>query len=67
MERTPYDARSGLTGFRPTEKGYSTRLHDHTELVRDRYIFVLQDIRGRFRSTGQYQTLRPPRDTTKKK
>jgi len=64
MERTPYDARSGLTGFRPTETGYSTRLHDHTELVRDGYIFVFQDIRGRFRSTGTYQTLRPPRDTT---
>ena len=66
MERTPYDARAGLSGFKPTEKGYSTRLHDHTELVRERYIFVLQDIRGRFRSTGQYQTLRPPRDTTKR-
>jgi predicted acyl esterase len=43
MERTPYDARSGLTGFRLTEKGYRTRLHDHTEMVRDRYIFGLQD------------------------
>jgi putative CocE/NonD family hydrolase len=66
MERTPYDARSGLTGFRPTEQGYSTRLHDHSELVREGYIFVLQDIRGRFRSTGQYQTLRPPRDRRKR-
>jgi len=62
MERTPYDARSGLTGFRPTETGFSTRLHDHTELVRDGYIFVFQDLRGRYRSTGEYQTLRPPRD-----
>ena len=62
MERTPYDARAGLTGFRPTDDGYSTRLHDHEELVRDRYIFVFQDLRGRFRSGGQYVTLRPPRD-----
>src|SRR5689334_2213999 len=52
MERTPYDARTGLTGFRPTENGFSTRLHDHTELVREGYIFVFQDLRGRFRSTG---------------
>ena len=67
MERTPYDARAGLSGFRPSEKGFSTRLHDHTELVRDRYIFVMQDIRGRFRSTGTYQTLRPPRDQRNKR
>jgi len=66
MERTPYDARSGLTGFAPTEAGYSTRLHDHTELVRDGYIFVFQDLRGRYRSTGTYQTLRPPRDKSKR-
>jgi putative CocE/NonD family hydrolase len=62
MERTPYDARAGLTGFKPTDTGFSTRLHDHTELVRDGYIFVFQDLRGRFRSTGVYQTLRPPRN-----
>jgi putative CocE/NonD family hydrolase len=62
MERTPYDARSGLTGFRPTPTGYSTRLYDHQELAREGYIFVFQDIRGRFRSTGQYVSLRPPRD-----
>ena len=65
IERTPYDARAGLTGFRATDKGYSTRLYDHAELARDGYIFVFQDIRGRFRSTGQYQTLRPPRDPHK--
>src|SRR5262249_29374210 len=62
MERTPYDARSGLTGFRPTPAGYSTRLYDHQELARDGYIFVFQDLRGRYRSTGEYRTLRPPRN-----
>ena len=65
MERTPYDARSGLSGFRPTETGYSTRLHDHTELARAGYIIVLQDIRGRYRSEGQYVTLRAPRKNDK--
>jgi putative CocE/NonD family hydrolase len=65
MERTPYEARSGLTHFRPTANGYSTRLYDHQELAREGYIFVFQDLRGRFRSTGEYQTLRPPRDRSK--
>ena len=60
MERTPYDARSGLSGYRPTETGYSTRLYDHMELAKEGYIIVLQDIRGRYRSEGEYVTLRPP-------
>ncbi|HEV8485831.1 MAG TPA: CocE/NonD family hydrolase [Blastocatellia bacterium] len=32
------------------------------ELTADGYIFVLQDIRGRFRSEGQFVMLRQPRD-----
>ena len=60
MERTPYDARSGLSGYRPTDKGYSTRLYDHMELAKEGYIIVLQDIRGRYRSEGEYVTLRAP-------
>src|SRR5262249_22703169 len=32
------------------------------ELAADRYIFVLQDIRGRFKSEGQFVMLRQPRD-----
>ena len=34
----------------------------HKELVKDGYIFVLQDIRGRYQSEGQFVMLRPPRD-----
>jgi putative CocE/NonD family hydrolase len=32
------------------------------ELTADGYIFVMQDIRGRFQSEGQFVMLRPPRD-----
>jgi len=32
------------------------------ELSADGYIFVMQDIRGRFQSEGQFVMLRPPRD-----
>src|SRR5215510_8885694 len=32
------------------------------ELAADGYIFVFQDIRGRFKSEGQFVMLRPPRD-----
>ena len=34
----------------------------YKELVADRYIFVFQDIRGKFRSEGQFVMVRPPRD-----
>jgi len=34
------------------------------ELAADGYIFVFQDIRGRFKSEGQFVMLRPPRDKT---
>jgi putative CocE/NonD family hydrolase len=34
----------------------------HKELIKDGYIFVLQDIRGRYQSEGQFVMLRPPRD-----
>jgi uncharacterized protein len=32
------------------------------ELAADGYIFVMQDIRGRFKSEGEFVMLRPPRD-----
>jgi putative CocE/NonD family hydrolase len=32
------------------------------ELVEEGYIFVFQDIRGRYRSEGQFVMMRPPRD-----
>lgn len=48
--RTPYGADQG---FSPTQNDYIK------DLARDGYIFVFQDIRGRNKSEGTYQLLRP--------
>jgi putative CocE/NonD family hydrolase len=53
MERTPY----GVAGWN------GNRLNGaKPELVRDGYVFVFQDIRGREDSEGVFEMLRPPRD-----
>ena len=53
MDRTPY----GVAGWN------SGRVNGaKPELVKDGYIFVFQDIRGREDSEGQFEMLRPPRD-----
>lgn len=53
MERTPY----GVAGWS------SSRVNGaKAELVKDGYIFVFQDIRGREDSEGVFEMLRPPRD-----
>ncbi|MEO6333468.1 MAG: CocE/NonD family hydrolase [Pyrinomonadaceae bacterium] len=53
MERTPY----GVAGWN------GARLNGaKPELVKDSYIFVFQDIRGREDSEGVFEMLRPPRD-----
>lgn len=53
LERSPYGVKGwnsdGLNRARP-------------ELVRDGYVFVFQDIRGRYESEGQFVMARPPRD-----
>lgn len=51
LERTPY----GVGHWDGT--GVNIR---HRSLVRDGYIFVFQDIRGRFKSEGEFQMFRPP-------
>src|SRR5678815_4836611 len=56
--RTPY----GLGEIKPDQ--LATAL---TELSEDGYIFVRQDIRGRFRSEGEFVMLRQPRDPNDKK
>ena len=56
--RTPY----GLGDIKPDQ--LATAL---TELSTDGYIFVRQDIRGRFKSEGEFVMLRQPRDLTDKK
>jgi putative CocE/NonD family hydrolase len=46
----------------------SARLHNSlAELAEEGYIFVLQDIRGRFKSEGQFVMLRQPREPGDKK
>ena len=56
LTRTPYGLGHDGDGFNPA-LGTSYR-----ELADDGYIFVFQDIRGRFKSDGQFVMLRPPRD-----
>jgi putative CocE/NonD family hydrolase len=56
--RTPY----GLGDVKPEQ--IATLL---TELSEDGYIIVRQDIRGRFKSEGQFVMLRQPRDPNDKK
>jgi putative CocE/NonD family hydrolase len=55
LRRTPYGA--DVIDERFINRRYK-------EFVRDGYIFVLQDIRGRYRSEGQFMMMRPPRDRT---
>ncbi|HKS91955.1 MAG TPA: CocE/NonD family hydrolase [Tepidiformaceae bacterium] len=55
FERTPY-------GLNDDAKGYSGRLRGYRELAADGYIFVFQDIRGRYGSEGKFVMLRDPRD-----
>jgi putative CocE/NonD family hydrolase len=56
INRTPY----GIGGIDAALGSPSLKY-----LVRDGYIFVFQDIRGRFTSEGQFVMLRPMRDKTK--
>jgi hypothetical protein len=56
LERTPY-------GLSDDDKGYSRIIYGtYSEMVPDGYIFVFQDIRGRFGSEGQFVMTRDPRD-----
>lgn len=58
LTRTPY-------GTSPDIQGYSNLLNFYLEMFADGYIFVVQDIRGRYGSEGQFIMLRPPRDRSK--
>src|SRR5215813_11157859 len=51
LERTPYNAPE-------SERGWAKGLY--SALVADGYIFVFQDIRGRFKSEGQFVMQRSP-------
>jgi uncharacterized protein len=55
LSRTPY-------GLNDDSKGYSRSLIRFADMIPDDYIFVLQDIRGRYGSEGQFVMQRPIRD-----
>jgi putative CocE/NonD family hydrolase len=55
IERTPY-------GIHDDDKGYSRILGRYAEMIPDNYIFVFQDIRGRYSSEGTFVMQHPVRD-----
>ncbi|HET7214345.1 MAG TPA: CocE/NonD family hydrolase, partial [Terriglobia bacterium] len=57
FERTPY-------GLNDDPQGYSRKLRGYKELIHEGYIFVFQDIRGRYKSEGKFVMMRPPRNPT---
>ncbi len=52
IERSPY-------GISARDKGHSPILYRYSELWPDGYVFVFQDIRGRYRSEGKFEMNRP--------
>ena len=57
LTRTPY-------GLSDDTKGHSQLLNLYSEMIPDGYIFVFQDIRGRYGSQGTFVMQRDPRDRT---
>jgi len=57
IERSPY-------GVSAADKGHSPILYRYSELWPDGYIFVLQDIRGRYGSEGKFEMNRPVHEAT---
>ena len=55
MNRTPY-------GISNPDKGVSNMIYRYADMVPDGYIFVFQDIRGRYGSEGKFVMLRPIHD-----
>jgi putative CocE/NonD family hydrolase len=56
MTRTPYGLTLDPQGYVMTLSG------PYVELAQEGFIFVFQDIRGRYKSEGQFVMMRPPRD-----
>jgi putative CocE/NonD family hydrolase len=57
IERSPY-------GISAEDKGHSQILYRYSELWPDGYIFVLQDIRGRYGSEGKFEMNRALHDSS---
>jgi hypothetical protein len=55
FERTPY-------GVADPENGFGRKLGRYADLIPDGYIFVFQDIRGRYGSEGKFVMLHPIHD-----
>jgi uncharacterized protein len=55
LTRTPY-------GTSDDNNGFSGLFGIYRELIPEKYIFVMQDIRGRYGSEGKFVMNRPPRD-----
>ena len=55
ITRTPY-------GTGDDKNGYSSLFNIYQEMIPEGYIFVMQDIRGRYGSEGKFVMQRPPRD-----
>jgi uncharacterized protein len=53
LQRTPYGAGTRIASFLPAA---------YKELTDDGYIFAFQDIRGKYKSEGDFRMNRPPRD-----
>ena len=60
LERTPY-------GISAADKGYSPKLYRYQHMFADGYVFVFQDIRGRYGSEGQFVMNRPVHDAAEPK
>lgn len=52
LNRTPYSCA-------PYGEGYRQRIGPSDEMMRDGYIFVFQDVRGRYMSEGEFVNMRP--------
>src|SRR5258708_18576166 len=61
MERTPYSA--GPYG----DTVYKRSLGPNSDLLQEKYIFVYQDVRGRYMSEGEFQEMTPHREGKKSK
>jgi uncharacterized protein len=53
LERTPYS----VAPYGPTD--YPKRVGPNVFMLRDKYIFVRQDVRGRYMSEGTFENVRP--------
>jgi putative CocE/NonD family hydrolase len=58
MQRTPYS-------IGPYGNRYRRSLSPNDKLEKDRYIFVFQDVRGKFMSEGSFMDMRPVRSSYK--